>query len=193
MDASHYSVRVVLMMTAAFFCFVLGACTTMSRCEYDPTVGMNGGFEVSRSGLPVNWLIYAPDTIPSGDYELILDDQEYHSGSKALKFVVRQCSSTGGWHSPGFCNEFEASPGATYAISFWVKSDGAVLTARVGGVSAFDGEYETIVRTAAKLETWTLYQHDYAMPERFDTLRFEFNVLGPGTVWIDDVEISGIS
>ena len=54
---------------------------------------------------------------------------------------------TGGWHSPGFSQQFEAEPGGTYTIGFWVRNHSATFIARIGGVSAFDGEYELIVRT----------------------------------------------
>jgi len=75
---------------------LLGGSTQMSEEIYDKTVGMNGSFEVTESGLPVNWLIYTPETIPTGDYDLIIDTTEYKDGRQSLKFLVRECSPTGG-------------------------------------------------------------------------------------------------
>ena len=92
------------------------ACTKMSESITDDSVGLNGSFEYVKSGLPVNWLIYSSKTIPSGNYELIIDTTEYKDGKQSLHFMVNECSSTGGWHSPGFCNEFDAAKGDGWPI-----------------------------------------------------------------------------
>lgn len=165
----------------------------MSAIVKDESVGMNGSFEVTKSGLPVNWLVYTPRTIPTGDYDLVIDTTEHESGRQSLKFVVRECSPVGGWHSPGISKEYPATPGVTYTVGVWVKNEGAEFVVRFGGVSAFKGEYETVVRTDESIGAWRHYQLDYTLPSKYDRLRLEMNVLRPGTFWIDDVTISGIS
>jgi hypothetical protein len=164
----------------------------MSESVLDDSVGMNGGFEITESGLPVNWLVYTPATIPTGDYDLVIDTVEYKGGKQSLKFEVRDCSSVGGWRSPGFSKEYDATAGTTYTVGLWVKNDGAAFLAKVGGVSAFEGEYEMIVQSSDTISTWRHYEHAYTMPAEFDRLRLEVNVLGPGTFWIDEVTITGI-
>jgi hypothetical protein len=188
MNPTPRSLLLILLAGSA----LLAGCQTFSRSVDDPTAGMNGGFEVVRDGLPVNWLLYTPDVIPDGDYDLIIDHDRPHSGENSLRFEVRACRPTGGWHSPGFSQQFEAEPGETYTIGFWVRNRSAIFIARVGGVSAFDGEYELIVRTDEEFADWKYFEHEYTMPDEFDELRFEFNVLSPGTVWVDDIAISGI-
>jgi len=174
---------------------LLGGCTQMSEEIHDKTVGMNGSFEVTESGLPVNWLIYTPKTIPTGDYELIIDTTDYKDGKQSLKFLVRECSPTGGWHSPGFCQEYEAIPGELYRVSFWVKNEGSDFRVEIGGVSTFDGKYETIVKSKQKIDTWKHFEYNYKMPleKKFDTIRFKMNILSPGSFWIDDIKIEGIN
>jgi hypothetical protein len=71
-----------------------------------------------------------------------------------------------------------------------VKNDGSRFRAKVGGVSAFKGEYETIVEAGDFIPEWRYYEHLYAMPEEFDRLRLEVNVLSPGTFWVDGITIS---
>ena len=83
----------------------------MSEQVTDETAGMNGSFEYIQSGLPVNWLFYTPKTVPEGDFEIVIDTIEFAEGRQSLKFIVRECSANGGWHSPGFCSEFPAKPG----------------------------------------------------------------------------------
>lgn len=171
---------------------LLCGCNQMSESVLDESAGMNGGFEITRSGLPVNWVVYTPKMLPTGDYDLIIDTAEYRAGKQSLKFVVRQCSPDGGWHSPGFSNEYAATPGTSYTVGFWVKNDGAEFLAKIGGVTATQGRYDTIVRSTETIGTWKHYEHDYTMPQGFDKIRFELNILRPGTFWIDEVTISGI-
>ena len=186
------SVRILVLGTASVTLAAVSACADMSELIEDSSAGLNGGFEVVESGLPVNWLVYTPTTIPTGDYDLVIDTEEQHSGDQSLKFVVRECSSDGGWHSPGFSRQFEATPGATYTVAFWARNDGAEFHARIGGVSAKEGEYETIVRSTESLGEWTRFEHVYTLSADYDQLRFELSILQPGTFWIDDVTISGL-
>ncbi len=171
--------------------FLFSGCTRMSETIRDQSAGMNGGFEIVASGLPVNWLLYTPGTIPTGDYDLIIDTNDFKEGRQSLQFFVRNCSANGGWHSPGFSQQYDAIPGKKYKISFWVKNSGCEFIARIGCVSAFEGEYETVIRTDVKIMEWEKYEYQYTMPEdkKFDNIRFELNILQPGTFWIDDIRI----
>ncbi len=110
---------------AVISAILLSGCRRTSESVRDDSAGMNGGFEIIRSGLPVNWLVYTPKTIPTGDYDLIIDTLDYQAGKQSLKFVVRECSPKGGWASPGLAMEYPATPGTTYTVGFWVKNDGA--------------------------------------------------------------------
>ena len=87
----------------ALFCV---GCTKMSELIEDESVGMNGGFEHALEGLPVNWLVFTPETVKEGgDFDIILDTTDYKEGRQSLKFLVRECSAMGGWHSPGIARE----------------------------------------------------------------------------------------
>jgi hypothetical protein len=141
---------------------------------------MNGSFEVTESGLPVNWLLYTPKTVPTGDFDLVIDTTEYKEGSQSLKFVVRECSRAGGRLSPGFAQEYEAAPGDTYRVSFWVKNDGSEFVVRIRGVSAMEGDDVTIVKSQEAIDTWQAFEYDYTIPEKMNALRFEMNILQPG-------------
>jgi hypothetical protein len=151
----------------------------MSESIYDKTVGVNGSFEVTEKGLPVNWLVYTPKTIPKVDYDLILDSIDCIDGNQSLKFAIRDWSPTGGWHSPGLAQEYEATPGEQYNISFWAKNMGCEFLVKVGGVSAFEGENDIIVNSKEEISTWKYFEYQYAMPleEEFDRIRFDLNIL----------------
>lgn len=168
-------------------------CKPMSETIYDKSAGLNGSFEVTQSGLPVNWLVFTPETVENSDFDLIIDTSEYKEGKQSLKFLVRECSAGGEWNSPGFCKEYEVSPGASYVVSFWVKNTGSNYFVKIGGVSAFDGSYETIVSSSEEIDTWKYFEHKYTMPtdKKFGRLRFALNVLSSGSFWIDDIRIVG--
>lgn len=185
------SVLILTLLAMVLLC----SCEKMSETIHDKNADMNGSFEVTKSGLPVNWIIYTPKTIPTGDYDLVIDTTEYKDGKQSLKFLVRECSPTGGRHSPGFCNEYKAIPGELYRVSFWVKNDGCEFFIKVGGVSTFDGKYETIVKSKEKIDTWKHFEYHYKMPleKKFKRIRYEMNILQPGSFWIDDIKIEQIN
>lgn len=180
--------------TAIVVTILLYGCTKMSETIRDESAGINGGFEVVKSGLPVNWLFYTAETIPTGEYDLIIDTNDFKEGSKSLQFSVQECSATGGWHSPGFSQQFYAIPGEKYKISFWIKNDGCEIFAKVGGVSPFEGDYDTIIKTKEKKDNWIKIEYYYSMPsdEDYDNIRFELSILQPGTFWIDDIKIEDV-
>jgi len=171
---------------------LLSGCTRMSEEIRDKTAGMNGSFEIAKSGLPVNWLVFTPKTVPTGDFDIIIDTTEYKDGEQSLQFLVQECSTAGEWHSPGFCNEYEANPGEIFSISFWIKNNGTDYQIRIGGVSATAGKYDTIVRSKEPSETWQYYEYYYTIPENMKAIRFEMNILQPGTFWIDDIKIEKV-
>jgi len=173
----------------------LGAagCQEMSEQVVDRSAGTNGGFEHTRSGLPVNWLVYSPKTIPTGSYKLGFDKKDFKEGKQSLRFAVDKCSSDGGWHSPGFCQEFPATPGTTYAIRFWIKSRGCKWTSSMGGVSAKTGDFVKVDSTAVAQGSWQRVERKYKVPLRYDRLRFELSIRSPGTLWIDDVRIEPVA
>jgi len=168
-------------------------CTKMSELIEDDSAGMNGGFEHDRDGLPVNWLVYTPETVKDGgDFDIILDRTDFMEGQQSLKFLIRECSNVGGWHSPGIAREYPAVAGEKYRVSLWLKSEGSDYRVRIGGVDAFTGEYETVASSETAADGWSLVEHEFPMPEKYETIRFELNALSPGSLWIDDVKIEPI-
>jgi hypothetical protein len=167
----------------------LSGCKQMSELIIDKSAGMNGSFEHTKSGLPVNWLLYTPKTVETGDFRISLDTTEFKDGKQSLKFSVSECSAVGGWLSPGFCNEYKAKPGETYKVSLWVKNVHSEFFIQIGGISAFKGQYKTVVKSRETIDTWRLFECKYTIPQKMNAIRFEMNILQPGVFWIDDVKI----
>ena len=189
MKALFKRTRCISLTLSLIFIIILSGCVKFSEYIIDKSAGMNGSFEYTKSGLPVNGLLYTSKTVETGDFDIIFDTTEFKDGNQSLKFLVRKCSAVGGWKSPGFCNEDDADPGETYKVSFWVKNKGCEFFVRVGGVSAFKGEYETVVRSNETIDDWRQFIYDYTIPQKMNRIRFEMNIFHPGSFWIDDVRI----
>ena len=174
---------------------LLSGCNKMSEKETDTLAGLNGGFEVTKNGLPVNWLIYAPTTVPDAEFEIELDKEIFKEGSQSLKFDVKKCSSVGGWKSPGFTNEFSGNGKfegeGIYKLSFWLKNNGAKYQVNAGGVSPLEGEMKTLVEGDEQIDDWKFFEYEIKV-QQDRHLRMELNILHPGIFWIDDIHIEKI-
>jgi hypothetical protein len=194
MRTSIAKTRTLILLIAMGGLVMCGGCRDkMSEGIEDKSAGLNGDFEIVKSGLPVNWLLYTKNTVPHGDFDLVIDDHEFKSGNQSLKFVVRECSDTGGWHSPGFTRELPADPGATYQISFWARNEGSKFHFIAGGVSAFEGNDGVDVQSSESIEEWTKMEYKFRVPAKYERIRFQLNILEPGTFWIDDLQVKKIS
>ena len=174
---------------------VLTGCMQMSEKETDESAGINGGFEVAKNSLPVNWLMYTPNTVPDGEFKIIIDKNVFKEGKQSLRFDVVNCSSTGGWHSPGFTNEFSDSGQfegeVIYKLSFWIKNNGTKFRVESGGVSPYKGEMKVLIESNEQIEDWKYLEYEINVSEDRH-LRMELNILEPGTFWIDDIQIDKI-
>ena len=174
---------------------MVSACQQYSEKETDKSAGLNGGFEISQNDLPVNWLMYSPNTVPNADFEIGLDKTIFKEGMQSLRFDVINCSSTGGWHSPGFTNEFTESGQfkgeGTYKLSFWVKNDGSKYRVSAGGVSPMEGDMKKLIESDQQIEDWKYLEYEISVPKEWH-LRIELNILQPGTFWIDDIQITKV-
>ena len=174
---------------------VLTGCMQMSEKETDESAGINGGFEVTKNSLPVNWLMYTPNTVPDGEFKIIIDKNVFKEGKQSLRFDVVNCSSTGGWHSPGFTNEFSDSGQfegeVIYKLSFWIKNNGTKFRVESGGVAPYKGEMKVLIESDEQIEDWKYLEYKINVPEERH-LRMELNILEPGTFWIDDIQIDKI-
>ncbi|WP_157503201.1 hypothetical protein [Mangrovimonas xylaniphaga] len=174
------------------FSILLTSCRQLSEKVTDPSAGLNGSFEVSQNGIPVNWLLYTPNTVPNADFKIVLDTIIYKEGKQSLKFDITSCRADGGWNSPGFTNEFfdigKYEGPAKYQISFWIRNHGTRFKFSAGGVSAKTGNMITFIDTDSKIENWQQFSYEVDVPKE-QWLRVQLNLLQPGSFWIDDFSV----
>ena len=171
---------------------ILTACQQMSEKETDKSAGLNGGFEISKNDLPVNWIMYSPKTVPNADFKIAFDKNIFKEGKQSLRFDVKKCPSIGGRLSPGFTNEFYdigAFEGEeNYKLSFWIKNNGTKFRVNAGGVAPMEGDMKVLIESDEQIEDWKYLEYKINVPKDRH-LRMELNVLKSGTLWIDDVQI----
>ena len=171
-----------------FFLLVFQSCLKMSEHIEDSTAGLNGSFEISQDGLPVNWLLYTPNIVPKSEFEMLLDTKIYKDGKQSLKFKVNRCTETGGWMSPGFTNQFFDKGEGIYKLSMWVKNEESEFIISAGGVSYNKGNMITLIKSKEQISDWKLLEYEIEVPSE-NSFRLEVNILQPGTFWIDDIRI----
>lgn len=182
---------------------LLSGCVIPGMYESDASIGDNGSFEVVQSGLPVNWIVgrYA---VRDGDAELSFDRSDAVDGSQSLKIVVHRVDNDAG-REPWIVRTRAAEPGATYAVSFWLKSTACVLAIEIRnegkdppfGLSEAEKQdyarHPPIRKIIGGGETdtdrWRQFRYVYGIPETDGSLRFELRLRRPCTLWIDDVRI----
>lgn len=187
-------IKIFFIISAIIVSLLLMNCSRMSEIINDPKAGFNGSFEITKSGLPVNWYVYSPSTIPSGDYNLIFDLSDKIEGNQSLKFIVRECVPTGGWLSPGCFQTIPAITGNSYKVSFWLKNQGCEFNLSIGSerVREPGRHIGKIFKNDDATDTWQQFEYVYAVPQGFENIRFELNILKPGILCIDDVKIEEI-
>jgi len=185
-------INIIRKLTLVLGLLALISCMQMSEKETDKSAGLNGGFEVTKNGLPVNWLMYTSNTVRDAEFEIIIDKKVFKEGKQSLKFDVKNCSSIGGWLSPGFTNEFFESGKfegeGTYKLGFWIKNEGAKFIMKAGGVSPNKGDMKVLIESDEQIEDWKYLEYKIIIPTKRH-LRIELNILEPGSFWIDGVVI----
>lgn len=171
--------------------FLFSGCFQMSEIEGDPSAGLNGGFEVSSNGLPVNWFMYTPKTVPRSDFKIVLDNNNFKEGSQSLKFEIKNCRATGGWLSPGFTKEFLGQGYGKFKVSFWIMNDTSEFIMTFSGVTTKSGGDEISIRSNENMPEWTRFEERIEVLEG-QWLRVNLNVFKPGNFWIDDLNIEQI-
>jgi hypothetical protein len=183
---------------------LLTACNPISLREVDEAAGPNGGFEVVRpirgvdgapEGLPVNWYFYAKPLL-EGRARLTLDRNDPAEGLQSLHLAVEETDSVAVRRTGGLFQVFPAIAGRNYRVSFRMKIAGAraIVMVRSESVSAAtEGRVAAFDETDAPADAWRAFQWVYTVPEGYDNLRFELNVVRPGSLWLDDVRIEEIA
>ena len=165
---------------------------SLSNIERDSEAGFNGSFEVVKSGLPANWYVHRVP-LEDGDVEISYDSDDRVDGTQSLKLLVHRVEGSR-WRGPGLFQVTDAVEGQTYRVSFWLKNRGCRIRILIDSEFPESREPRNPITQvldveSTGLDTWQRFDFTYTVPEHYRDIRFELNVLAPGTVWVDDVRI----
>ena len=188
LGASAILIAATILMVA-----VPAGCDRFSIREKSESSGFNGSFEIEKSGLPVNWYIYY-SPIRNGDAELSLDSMDAVEGRQSLKFIAHRGDARCGWTTAGLFQVRPAKAKTSYKVSFWLKNQGCRIRLVIDSETADSREPRAPIREIIDAEmtgddTWREFVYTYTVPAHYSNIRFELNVLEPGTLWVDDVRI----
>lgn len=196
-----------LFLLAAIFtlnsCFLFAG-NSFSEWEKDKKAGYNLSFENSKNGLAQNWYFKTQKVINnlsrSGnvvDFDFIIDTLDAKEGKQSLKYVVRRCEADKEHmkryaYYPGFFNEIEAKPGATYSIKIWVKNSGSQFEIRTSAVKAMGGKPcpDQVFKGIDNYNEWTPITLQQTICEDMKYLRIEVDVKSEGVFQIDAISIT---
>jgi hypothetical protein len=187
---------------ATFIALALGACAAPEPPRFAPVAPM-----VVAAGTPV--------TIANPGFEGRADENGvaegwtafWHAGEKSYDFALDPAVRRGGAHSMRIRNvgpepfgaltqslPAAAMRGRTVQFAGWLRiegvtGEGAMLTLRALASGAIAAHKFMDDPPAARTRDWQRYTIALAVPPNADTVDFGAMLLGPGTLWLDDVEL----
>lgn len=182
--------KFVLVIIGIFVNVLLLSCQANELSKSDSEAGLNGGFETTDAGYPVNWSFFPNPE--SGDLaQISLDTTQAWEGEQSLQFTVEQSEQTVGFRS----RRVPVQPGKTYTISFAVQNDGCALKVRrivQDGTGKDNKRSEIIVETSAQSNDWEIFEETLVVSDGEASVVLLFLVDGPCTLWADDVRVEEV-
>jgi len=179
---------VVLFAGASLF---LSACQSGELIKRHSTAGLNGGFETTDGGYPVNWAFF-PNPEVDNTFQVVVDSVEVLEGNVSLRV-----STMPGKKLPGFRSiRVEVQPGRDYRLSLSFKNDGCSLQVRRTMQNSFgitNLRQDTIVDTSASSIHWETFEETLSVSGEEAKVFLVFLIGGSGTVWFDDVKVEEIA
>ncbi len=177
---------------ALLLLITLASCNQMSEFYSDKSAGINGSFEFSKDGLPLNWLVYSPKTVADSDFDIILDNKDFKHGKYSLKFNVRKSPGMPGRLSPGISSEFQENGlfngPAKYKLSYWIKNSGAKFVVSAAATDSKVSDSKILQESNQVYKDWQYFEHEIDIPDK-QWLRFELNILSSGVFSIDNIQV----
>ncbi len=182
---------IVFVAMVIFVSLLLISCQSNELSKPDSEAGLNGSFETSDSGYPVNWAFF-PNPESDDIFQISVDTTKAQEGEQSLKLVTNQSEKTVGFRS----RRVPVQPGKTYKISFAIQKDGGTLKVRriVQDASGTNNRRsEIIVDTSSPVSDWKTFEEILVVSDGEANLVLIFLVEGPGTLWFDDIQVEEVT
>jgi len=170
---------------------LLTSCQRDQLSKSDPAAGLNGSFETTRDGYPVNWAFF-PNPESNTSFQAVLDSENVVDGKHSLKLIVKQNDKTTGFRS----RRIPVQSGKKYRLAMLVKTDGCSLKVNriVQDISGKKNLRSNIIVNTEKRPSakWENYEETLSVAEGESYLLLIFLIDGTGTLWCDNVQLEEI-
>jgi hypothetical protein len=183
--------RFVLVSLGIIVSLLLVSCQSNELSKSNNEAGLNGSFETTESGYPVNWAFF-PNPESDVVVQISVDTTKAQEGKQSLKLATSQSEKTVGFRS----RRVPVQPGRTYNISFAVQNDGCILKVRriVQDSSGTDNRRsEIIVDFSSPTSDWKTFKETLVVSDGEASVVLIFLVDGPGTLWVDGVQVEELA
>jgi hypothetical protein len=168
------------------------SCTSYVLLKRESTVGLNGSFEITDSGYPVNWELF-PNPETNSALQVLVDTTYVVEGNQSIKLVAREIDNIVGIRS----QQVHAQSGKTYRVSLSVKLSGCSVWVRRCTQDAHSVPVNLrLARVTEDLRStgeWQRFEEIVTISERETSISVGLSVIGSGTVWCDDVRIEEVA
>lgn len=178
-----------LAATLVAACALATACQSDELLERDAAAGLNGSFEITRSGYPVNWSFF-PNPEADSTLGVVLDSSRVVEGSHSLKIVVRPSGRLPALRS----SQVAVQPGKSYRLGIALMNQGCTL--KVNRI-VLDPSGMTVRRRDLVIDTsvpsteWQTFAETLSVAHNEAQVLLVIMIGGSGTVWLDDVKVEG--
>jgi hypothetical protein len=163
------------------------ACQSDELLERNAAAGLNGGFEITESGYPVNWSFF-PNPEADSTLQVVLDSSEVVEGSQSLRIVVRPSGRLPALRS----TQVAVQPGERYRLGMSFMNQGCSLKVNrivldPSGMTV--RRRDLIIDTSIPSTAWETFEETLSVAQNEAQVMLVIMIGGSGTVWLDDVKV----
>ena len=182
--------NLTLLLVGIIIGLFLVSCQSNELSKVAEEAGLNGSFETTDSGYPVNWAFF-PNPESDDSCQISVETTKAEEGEQSLKLTTNQSEKTVGFRS----RRVPVEPGKTYQISFAIQNDGCNLKVRriIQDKSGTDNRRsEIIVNTSSVSADWETFTEMLVVQEGERHVVLVFLVDGPCSLWVDNVQVEEV-
>ncbi len=169
---------------------LITSCGSNELSWSDSAAGLNGSFEVTNSGYPVNWAFF-PNPETNDAFHVFVDTSQAVDGEQSVKLIT-----TAGGNGPGLRSQrVRIQAGETYRIGFSVKLNGCSVSVRrvvQNRLGVTNMRSDIIAEASPSTDEWQRFEAILSVRDGEANVFLIFLIVGSGTMWCDDVRIEEI-
>ncbi len=166
---------------------ILVSCQSNEFSVSSNSAGLNGDFEITEAGYPVNWAFF-PNPENTSTFAVFIDTTTVMEGSNSLRLETILSEYPSGFRS----RRVAVEAGQTYTISLWVRHDGccfAVHRVLQDATGKTNMRSDVIMSSSTSIDQWRQYETTVSIADGEAYIFLKFILDGTGTFWFDNVTI----